>query len=225
MPNLHVIDFPNKKGGASRLRQHGISLPSLSDQTLPNHPNYRLGPQDGSPCDTLGLDNVPVALFRYDQDTLDYLTVEFTDLSYYEPAVWSWDFGDGTTSNDTSLVHTFPSSGVYEVCLTVSNQYGQDTYCQTLNLGTVATGETKPQVDIHVFPNPCRGMVNFTVTDYLPKDASATFYDAVGRPVLKEKLVSGWNSLSLDSLPTGVYFYEVWEGAVKLSGGKLVKLD
>jgi hypothetical protein len=221
---LDVIDFPDKKGEACQIRQHGIQLPAIYNNGIPNHPNYRLGPLDGSPCDTLGLDNVPVALFRYDQDTLDYLTVEFTDLSHYEPAVWSWDFGDNTASSDASLVHNFPSSGLYEVCLTVSNQYGQDTFCQTLNLGTVATGEKKPQVDIHVFPNPCREMVNFTVTDYLPKDASATFYDAVGRPVLKVKLVSGWNSLSLGSLPAGVYFYEVWEGGVRLKSGKVVKV-
>ncbi|MBK8966601.1 MAG: hypothetical protein IPM36_07930 [Lewinellaceae bacterium] len=59
---------------------------------MPNFPNYRLGPLDGSPCDTLGLDNLPAAHFRWEfWDTLTPLNVSFTDLSIYEPATWQWD--------------------------------------------------------------------------------------------------------------------------------------
>ena len=63
-------------------------------------PNYRLGPLNSSPCDTLGINNVPVANFRID-DSLNLFSRYFYDLSYHEPAEWLWDFGDGTTSKDT----------------------------------------------------------------------------------------------------------------------------
>ena len=35
------------------LFRSGISLPGLNDQTMPNHPNYFLGPVAGSVCDSL----------------------------------------------------------------------------------------------------------------------------------------------------------------------------
>ncbi|MFQ5447627.1 MAG: hypothetical protein ACE5FF_11910, partial [Saprospiraceae bacterium] len=90
--HLHVIHHPNEQGLASDIRQHDIILPTWNNRSIPNMPNYRLGPLDGSPCDTLGLDNHPLAGFRWEADTLEPLLVEFTDNSFYEPTEWSWDF-------------------------------------------------------------------------------------------------------------------------------------
>ena len=55
------------------------------------------------------------------------LTVHFTDKSAGSPSSWSWDFGDGGTSNQKSPSHTYQKAGSYSVKLTVSNQYGSDT--------------------------------------------------------------------------------------------------
>jgi len=52
---LHVIHNPDEPGLACNMEQHGISLPRYFSNSLPNHPNYHLGPVAGSPCDTLGL--------------------------------------------------------------------------------------------------------------------------------------------------------------------------
>ncbi|MDV7397611.1 PKD domain-containing protein, partial [Arthrospira platensis SPKY1] len=111
-------------------------------------PDYRLGPLDGSPCDTLGLDNHPVAKFRYEADTLDHLRLRFTDLSYFRPEVWSWDFGDGSpASAERYPQHLYAKSGTYEVCLTVSNENSSDTNCRTVTIGgTNSTDETAPAV-------------------------------------------------------------------------------
>ena len=35
--------------------QHGVELPTWYSNSLPNHPNYHLGPLAGSVCDSLGL--------------------------------------------------------------------------------------------------------------------------------------------------------------------------
>jgi len=91
-----MMDFPNEKGDNCRFKQHHIRIPSVS-RSIPNFPNYRLGPLDGSPCDTLGLDNHPIAKYRYESaDTIDFRHIRFTDLSYFRPTRWVWDFGDGT---------------------------------------------------------------------------------------------------------------------------------
>jgi len=47
-------------------------------------------------------------------------TVNFNDLSP-GASVWSWDFGDGATSTDKSVSHTYTQTGAYTVRLIVSN--------------------------------------------------------------------------------------------------------
>ena len=50
-----MINEPDSLGLACDLVQHGITLPTYWKNSLPNHPNYHLGPLVGSPCDTLNL--------------------------------------------------------------------------------------------------------------------------------------------------------------------------
>lgn len=58
---LHVIHSPDSAGLACNIEQHGIDLPRYFSNSLPNHPNYHLGPVDGSVCDSLGI-NAGIAL-------------------------------------------------------------------------------------------------------------------------------------------------------------------
>jgi len=57
---LHVIHSPDSLGLACNIEQHGIALPRYFSNSLPNHPNYHLGPVDGTICDSLGI-NASVA--------------------------------------------------------------------------------------------------------------------------------------------------------------------
>lgn len=50
---MHIIDSPDSLGLACNVIQHGLQLPVLNDGTVPNHPNYHLGPVVGSICDSL----------------------------------------------------------------------------------------------------------------------------------------------------------------------------
>ena len=49
----HIIEDPDSLGTACNVIQHGLTLPHLYFNTLPNHPNYHLGPLVGSACDTI----------------------------------------------------------------------------------------------------------------------------------------------------------------------------
>ena len=173
--HLHVIHKPNKKGVACQMQQHAFRLKTWNGGTLPNYPNYRLGPIDGSPCDTLGIDNIPVALFRYDKDTLNTFLVEFTDLSHHEPAKWEWDFGDGSPKSATQEpVHTYKSKGEYQVCLTVSNANGKHTACKKIGVGVTVGTEEVTNGNISIYPNPAedffhihseQGAFSISITD------------------------------------------------------------
>lgn len=64
-----------------------------------------------------------------DEYTLDYYvvsSVRFNNTSSKSGAV-TWDFGDGTTSNEPNPVHKFPKAGNYKVTLTVDG-VGSRTY-------------------------------------------------------------------------------------------------
>lgn len=50
------------------------------------------------------------------------------DCSYW------WDFGNGFYSDLEAPKYTFPESGIYEICLTMTNDCGTSTSCQTINL-------------------------------------------------------------------------------------------
>jgi hypothetical protein len=221
---LHVIHNPDEAGTDCRYQQHGIQLLKYNDFSLPNFPNYRLGPLDGSPCDTLGLNNHPKAWYRYEQDTLDALAVEFRDLSYYEPATWSWDFGDGSpTGHQRHPQHQYAQPGAYQVCLTVSNQHGTDTHCKTLYLGVTAQDNPVLQAQVRVWPNPFRERFVVALSANL-RSPALRLYDAAGRLVLEQRLVLGVNEIEAAGVPAGLYVWEVVADGERVKSGKCVKL-
>ncbi|MBL7797935.1 MAG: PKD domain-containing protein [Saprospiraceae bacterium] len=225
---LHVIHNPDVAGTDCQYQQHGIRLLKYNDFSLPNFPNYRLGPLDGSPCDTLGIDNEPQAWYRYEQDTLDALDVEFRDLSYYEPATWAWDFGDGSPMNSTRHPqHQYAQPGAYQACLTVSNQYGSDTHCKTLYLGVTAQDNPVLLAQVQVWPNPFRERFAVAVSSPLlgGSRGALRLYDAAGRLVLEQRLVFGVNEIEAAALPAGLYFWEVLAGGERVKIGKTIKID
>lgn len=53
--DLHFINYPDSVGLSCDVHQHGFHLPCFSARGNVNHPNYYLGPVNGSICDSLGL--------------------------------------------------------------------------------------------------------------------------------------------------------------------------
>jgi hypothetical protein len=49
------IEFPDSAGPACSVKQHALTLPCSNYRAVPHHPNYYLGPEHGSFCDSLGL--------------------------------------------------------------------------------------------------------------------------------------------------------------------------
>ena len=64
---------------------------------------------------------------------LNDFEISFDQLSQYALDYY-WDFGDGYISTEYNPTHTYDSIGTYTVCLTVTNDCGQDTYCQNVNI-------------------------------------------------------------------------------------------
>ena len=77
------------------------------------------------------------------------LTVQFTDLSTYNPDTWLWEFGDDNTSSSQHPVHTYTTAGTYSVTLQVTNSAGSDTKTRVDYIHCVLV--------VQPFPNPSGG--------------------------------------------------------------------
>ncbi len=233
-PFLHVIEYPDRKGLACQVHQRAVHLPNYNNYSVPNHPNYRLGPIDGSACDTLGFNNHPLCNWRWEQeDTLSPLQVTFTDLSAYEPAEWHWDFGDPNSggaaniSQDTNPVHVFSKEGIYNVCLMVSNQYSVDTFCQVVNLGISSSEEAVGEVTgLSIYPNPANQSI--TVSGFIPNELEKTFeiYTTTGQKVLEVLVKASQTSIDISTagLRNGLYIYRSNARDKSIFAGKIVVL-
>lgn len=226
--HLHVINKPNKLGKACDFRQHFIEFPSIKI-TMNSFPNYRLGPIDGSKSDSLGIDNIPVAEFRYDQDTINFKQFEFTNLSWYEPTEFWWDYGDGspvyyTTVWDTSIIHTFPSSGIYNVCLRAKNANGENMICKKINIGGVSVNNNFKDIKLELYPNPAKTFFICNVNDYAPEKMILKLVDLNGINVHEQNLYQGSNIIDIEHLPPSIYFIEILEANRLIKTSRVVKL-
>lgn len=72
----------------------------------------------------------PVADFTFTEDCVNSASI-FTDASTVTGstiAAWSWNFGDGNTSNNQNPTHNYSNAGTYNVELIVESQFGcEDT--------------------------------------------------------------------------------------------------
>ncbi|MEP6646847.1 MAG: T9SS type A sorting domain-containing protein [Saprospiraceae bacterium] len=204
---MHVIERPDLPASECFLNQHSINLQVSNGRSAPNIPNYRLGPIDGSPCDTLGLNNNPVAKWRYEEKVAGYPhEILFTDLSFFNPTTWHWDFDDGSTSAERSPVHTF-ESGLYHVCLTVNNENASESLCRWIEILETGTqdGSVNTGPDLSIAPNPFHDKLIIHSASGTFRSAHVQLYDMYGRNVFDQAESPIPVSLVMPSLSPGMY--------------------
>jgi PGF-pre-PGF domain-containing protein len=57
--------------------------------------------------------------------------VNFHDASLFSPESWEWDFGDNSTSTEQDPSHFYTSTGIYNVSLNASNEFGSNSKKRT----------------------------------------------------------------------------------------------
>ena len=218
-----TVQYPNEPGKKSKFKHDTPFFGTYKSVAIPYMPNYRLGPLDGSPCDTLGINNIPVANFRID-DSLGLLSRYFYDLSHHEPATWNWDFGDGFNSTEQSPLHQYENEGIYQVCLTVSNPYGSDTHCRTLSLGISKTETPQMMNQVEISPNPFCDKLSVVLNANLHSPVF-WLYDQMGRLFYQQHLAFGNTEIETRTFPPGIYFWEVRIMGELAKSGKVIKVE
>ncbi len=132
---------------------------------------------------------------------------------------YSWSFGNGFISNNSTPFTTIVNSGVYEICLTISDSTGacNSTFCDTItvdslgnvtravlpgNIAIVVSGAPQPNPTItsltsvesaatfSISPNPSNGLVTLN-TESLNGLTSVEVIDLSGKQVFSKNIVAG----------------------------------
>lgn len=75
----------------------------------------------------------PKSDFTAAQEVCVGTAVNFTEQTC-NADTYLWNFGDGQTATTPNASHTFAAPGTYNVCLTATNECGNDMYCQTVQV-------------------------------------------------------------------------------------------
>ena len=232
--------FDDQGDGAYRFTDQSTNDPTFwnwdfgddntSDEQNPTH-TYTT-PGDYTVCLTAGNDAgsdtgcqditavlVPEAAFAF--EVMDDGVVQFTDESTNDPTSWSWDFGDGNTSDEQNPEHTYAESGDYTVCLTATNEAGSNEGCTPLTITITSVARLADGRRLTAFPNPAADRLTFTLER--GRERLQLLLTNVLGQVQYEGFLQDRQPIDVSAWAPGNYFYQVrsMEGEV-LAGGQIV---
>lgn len=141
---------------------------------------------------------------------IDSRTVDFNNTST-NGSNYTWNFGDGTTVNETSPTHTYANDGVYMVTLIGSSDCMTDSITQQVQIGTVGIQTNQGNVSILCLPNPNDGSFD-VVIENVTETAKVSLLNALGQTISSELVnVNGRMVYRINepNLEKGIYFVQI----------------
>lgn len=119
--------FGDEETSTSESPSHAYAEPGTYTVTLEASNDEGSDTEEKADYITVEAEPVPEAAFSAEPTTITAgEEVTFTNESENADS-YSWDFGDGETSEDESPAHTYAEAGTYTVSLTASSETGEDT--------------------------------------------------------------------------------------------------
>ena len=122
---------------------------------------------------------------------------------------YTWNFGDGNTSNEVNPMHTYTNGGVYTVELIALNACGNDTIQQIVTIMTSGTDLPGWIESFSLLPNPNGGIFTLEMRGLPQEEIEFTLFNTVGQRI--DRHTANFRSGSLlqvfhyDALPAAVY--------------------
>ena len=115
-----------------------------------------------------------------------YYSVGITDTTYNvqftssytngTAQTYTWNFGDGATSNSANPLHNYAAFGNYNVCLTIAGSTGTNNICNNINLSSPSVATKKTTVSSSSSGNTVS--FNATASGFTPGKYNWDFGDA-----------------------------------------------
>jgi Zn-dependent metalloprotease len=140
-------------------------------------------------------------------------TVTFTDNSVGATS-WLWDFGDGNTSTLQNPVHTYAANGTYIVTLTINGGICTAPDIQTIVITGVGIEQHSNQINLSVYPNPVKDLINIEWYQSEQENVSMQVTDNLGRSVYdvpSQLMNSGIHKMNIhtNEFSNGIYFLKI----------------
>ncbi|PCH66207.1 MAG: hypothetical protein COC01_08660, partial [Bacteroidetes bacterium] len=151
--------------------------------------------------------NLPIAAFTtlITDSTLTLLDSSSNIGSYY------WDFGDGDSSMLAAPTHAYSDTGIFTVCLYVSNNCGSDSSCQEIYVSSIIgiNNQLKDQFEFNIFPNPNTGKFQIEFSSKYLQDVKLEILDVKGSIIFSKEytgnLRSVQKSINLEYFSKGIF--------------------
>ena len=123
---------------------------------------------------------------------------------------WSWDFGDGNTSNITGPLHSYSKKGTYTVTLTVSD--GNCTYTSSQDItisDNVAVDPPLEATSVRFHPNPSNGNISLIIEGEGAGRYDFSLINISGQEVFSQEISKNHHKtilqISMPDVPAGLY--------------------
>jgi PKD repeat protein len=160
------------------------------------------------------------AVFLAQTDVLVGDSVSFINLSYPRPYDSYWEFDDGWTATDSSLIHQYLDTGYYAVRLTVNNGVCWDSVVKHITVSNPAKDFTPEEIDadlfneideVNLYPNPNDGTFKLYIKLLELGKPEIMIYNIMGQQVDQQSVILKEDTLeyNLNNLQSGVYIVRV----------------
>ena len=157
---------------------------------------------------------LPTASFTMEEVSNGY---QFTFTGTTEESTVVWDFGDENSSEDMNPIHSYATSGNYQVCATVTDVCGSTQFCTTIE---ATLSHSNPDfIPVRVYPNPTSSQLNIQSPEALQYE----IYNLVGRSIQRGSISVGTTSLNVSEFPAGMYLLMLTQNDGASSSLKFVK--
>lgn len=161
--------------------------------------------------------------FSFVQQLSDPCTFDFTDLSLasmgYNIVDWEWTVNGTVFSTDQNPSYTFPTGGVYEICLIAVASGEKDACKEKICMQVKVKGCTQQKTSgtaLKAWPNPSNGVYQINITEEEVNNGDVKVYDVMGDEVKFDLDVRGNTSfVKLNTDKSGIYFFMIQSEEVR----------
>lgn len=148
--------------------------------------------------------------FEYDSTQSPVIAFTNTTKTSETSMIYSWDFGDGATSNVMNPSHTF-AVGTHTVTLTANGPCGTSTSTKTITIKDITTGidQSFDAIKIDARYDQLNSNLMVSLSSLPSSDATLAIYNLQGKMILFKQITSLLNVISLGDIAAGSYIVRV----------------